>query len=34
MFESSMMFTFTDYAMTRTGTVRRGDPKTWEDLKP
>jgi homogentisate 1,2-dioxygenase len=34
MFESSMMFTLTDYAMNRTGTVREGDPKVWEDLKP
>ncbi|KAF8576002.1 Homogentisate 1,2-dioxygenase [Ramaria rubella] len=33
MFESSMMFTLTDYAMKRTGKLHEHDPKMWNDLK-
>lgn len=33
MFESSMMFTLTDYAMKRTGKLHEHDPCMWDDLK-
>lgn len=33
MFESSMMFTLTDYAMKRTGKLHEHNPKMWDDLK-
>lgn len=33
MFESSMMFTLTDYAMKRSGKLHEHDPKMWDDLK-
>ncbi|GJJ14241.1 hypothetical protein Clacol_008505 [Clathrus columnatus] len=33
MFESSMMFTLTDYAMKRTGKLHEHDPTMWENLK-
>lgn len=33
MFESSMMFTLTDYAMKRTGKLHEHDPKMWDNLK-
>jgi len=33
MFESSMQFTLTDYAMKRTGKLHEHDPKMWDDLK-
>ncbi|KIM39361.1 hypothetical protein M413DRAFT_198003 [Hebeloma cylindrosporum] len=33
MFESSMMFTITDYAMKRSGKLHEHEPKMWDDLK-
>lgn len=33
MFESSMMFTLTDYAMKRTGKLHEHEPKMWDNLK-
>lgn len=33
MFESSMMFTLTDWAMQRTGKLHEHDPRMWDDLK-
>uniref|UniRef100_A0A0W0EXK0 homogentisate 1,2-dioxygenase n=1 Tax=Moniliophthora roreri TaxID=221103 RepID=A0A0W0EXK0_MONRR len=33
MFESSMMFTITDYAMKRSGKLHMHEPKMWDDLK-
>lgn len=33
MFESSMQFTLTDYAMKRTGKLHEHDPKMWDALK-
>ncbi|EEB92746.1 hypothetical protein MPER_08700 [Moniliophthora perniciosa FA553] len=33
MFESSMMFTITDYAMKRSGKLHVHEPKMWDDLK-
>jgi homogentisate 1,2-dioxygenase len=33
MFESSMMFTITDYAMNRSGKLHMHEPKMWDDLK-
>ncbi|KAJ7589973.1 homogentisate 1,2-dioxygenase [Mycena floridula] len=33
MFESSMMFTMTDYAMKRSGKLHEHEPKMWDDLK-
>jgi homogentisate 1,2-dioxygenase len=33
MFESSMMFTLTDYAMKRSGKLHEHEPKMWDDLK-
>jgi homogentisate 1,2-dioxygenase len=33
MFESSMMFTVTDYAMTRSGKLHEHEPKMWDNLK-
>jgi len=34
MFESSMLFSITEYAMKRAGTPRQHNPKIWEDLQP
>ncbi|KAF8181308.1 homogentisate 1,2-dioxygenase [Pholiota molesta] len=33
MFESSMMFTITDYAMKRSGKLHEHEPKMWDNLK-
>ncbi|KAJ7116560.1 homogentisate 1,2-dioxygenase [Mycena epipterygia] len=33
MFESSMMFTITDFAMKRSGKLHEHEPKMWDDLK-
>ncbi|KAF8960037.1 homogentisate 1,2-dioxygenase [Flammula alnicola] len=33
MFESSMMFTITDYAMNRSGKLHQHEPKMWDNLK-
>jgi homogentisate 1,2-dioxygenase len=33
MFESSMMFTMTDFAMKRSGKLHEHEPKMWDDLK-
>lgn len=33
MFESSMMFTITDYAMNRSGKLHEHEPKMWDNLK-
>ncbi|TDL16947.1 homogentisate 1,2-dioxygenase [Rickenella mellea] len=33
MFESSMMFTLTDYAMKRTGKLHEHEPKMWDNLR-
>ncbi|KAJ7503555.1 homogentisate 1,2-dioxygenase [Mycena galericulata] len=33
MFESSMMFTITDYAMKRSGKLHKHEPKMWDNLK-
>jgi homogentisate 1,2-dioxygenase len=33
MFESSMMFTITDYAMKRSGKLHMHEPAMWDDLK-
>ncbi|KAL0063451.1 hypothetical protein AAF712_009655 [Marasmius tenuissimus] len=33
MFESSMSFTITDYAMSRSGKLHVHEPKMWDDLK-
>ncbi|KAF9007503.1 homogentisate 1,2-dioxygenase [Cyathus striatus] len=33
MFESSMMFTISDYAMNRSGKLHMHEPKMWDDLK-
>jgi len=33
MFESSMQFTLTDYAMKRTGKLHEHNPEMWDNLK-
>ncbi|THU86654.1 homogentisate 1,2-dioxygenase [Dendrothele bispora CBS 962.96] len=33
MFESSMMFTITDFAMNKSGKLHEHEPKMWDDLK-